>query len=184
MATRLDGGLRGRAGAASAACGRRELQPPRELDELGAQARKLVELPRGYAHGDHRARGGDQRLAREAVAARPRGEDLADHVDELLHNLSPARDRARAGRVDVDQEDAGGGPFGAEHVEVGAQRAVVAGERLGGLAGDRVDHRVADGVDDEVERGQEAVLLVGEVLVEGLAQTPAPATTSATAMRV
>jgi hypothetical protein len=107
-----------------------------------------------------RSRGGD--LAGHDLVQRAddrqRLGGVPDHGGEGFVDLLAARDRARAGGADLDQERARERGLGGERLEVGAD----------GVLGR--PHRRHQHLGAGVVGGQEARLLVGEMLVEGLAR--------------
>src|ERR1044072_3398041 len=148
-----------------------EVWGERELHQLGQQLLDLLGLPHDDALVDDPEDPADDRLLerrRQLLALR---RDLAAHAEERHEGLDRALialDRRRAGGERLDDAGAGEGRLAGDITEEGGERGVDAGRPGVGLAG---------GVDDAAQRfldrvlggGEEAVLLGGEVLVEGVA---------------
>jgi NAD(P)-dependent dehydrogenase (short-subunit alcohol dehydrogenase family) len=129
------------------------------------QRTQSLVIPHRHATRDQRADRSHERLELEAL--RPRREDLAEQVGEARLCPEPLLERARPCRVDLDEERASHHRLIGQRVQVGTQDAAEARDRLLPRRADGGAHDAHQRVDAQLVRCQEAVLLGGEVLVEG-----------------
>ena len=107
----------------------------------------------------------------------PFGRDLATHAEERHEGLDRALvavDRGRAGGERLDDAGTGQGRLAGDVVEEGREAGVDSRRPAVDLAGG-VDDPPQGLFDGELRSGEEAVLLGGEVLIEGVAGDARPA---------
>src|SRR4051794_27273102 len=148
-----------------------EIRSEGELDQLRQQLLDLLRLSHDDALVDDPKDAADDRLlerARQFLAVRG---DLAAHAEERYEGLDRALvalDRGGAGGERLDDAGPGQSRLAGDVVREGGKARVDPGRPGVDLAGG-VDDATQRLLDRELRGGEEAVLLGGEVLVEGVA---------------